>query len=163
MYSTGELADHFRNLGITPGETIMLHASVRSVGEDAGGPDQIHLALKSVLRFLLLDGRVLPPGSGQDAVNLLHYVEHVAMFQTSGSSSRMVSGHGAIWRNSIPPMTAFMRTDPSEEHREPRRRRSHDRTQHVAGAGYTCAATSCSKSTSADRLPNRRARLANPR
>src|SRR5215469_3548070 len=27
----------------------MLHASVRAVGEIAGGPDQIHLALKSVL------------------------------------------------------------------------------------------------------------------
>jgi len=31
------------------GDTVMLHASVRAVGEIAGGPDQIHLALKSVL------------------------------------------------------------------------------------------------------------------
>jgi aminoglycoside 3-N-acetyltransferase len=31
------------------GDTVMLHASVRAVGEVAGGPDAIHLALKSAL------------------------------------------------------------------------------------------------------------------
>jgi aminoglycoside 3-N-acetyltransferase len=49
MYSTEELANDFRTLGIRAGDTAMLHASVRAVGEIAGGPDQIHLALKSVL------------------------------------------------------------------------------------------------------------------
>jgi aminoglycoside 3-N-acetyltransferase len=49
MYSTEELANGFRTLGIRAGDTVMLHASVRAVGEVAGGPDQIHLALKSVL------------------------------------------------------------------------------------------------------------------
>jgi aminoglycoside 3-N-acetyltransferase len=49
MYSRGELADDFRKLGVTPGDTVMLHASVRAVGEVAGGPDQIHLALKDAL------------------------------------------------------------------------------------------------------------------
>ena len=49
MYSTEELANDFRTLGIRAGDTVMLHASVRAVGELAGGPDQIHLALKSVL------------------------------------------------------------------------------------------------------------------
>ena len=49
MHSTQELADDFRRLGIKAGDTVMLHASVRAVGEVAGGPDQIHLALKSVL------------------------------------------------------------------------------------------------------------------
>jgi aminoglycoside 3-N-acetyltransferase len=49
MYSIEELANDFRNLGIRAGDTVMLHASVRAVGEVAGGPDQIHLALKSVL------------------------------------------------------------------------------------------------------------------
>jgi aminoglycoside N3'-acetyltransferase len=47
MYSIEELANDFRNLGIRVGDTVMLHASVRSVGEVAGGPDTIHLALKS--------------------------------------------------------------------------------------------------------------------
>ena len=36
-------------MGIAPGDTVMAHASVRAVGEIAGGPDQIHLALKDAL------------------------------------------------------------------------------------------------------------------
>lgn len=39
----------FGRLGIAPGDTLMVHASVRAVGEVAGGPDQIHLALKDAL------------------------------------------------------------------------------------------------------------------
>ncbi|MBI1776777.1 MAG: hypothetical protein HYR63_15640 [Proteobacteria bacterium] len=49
MYSRHELADDFRRLGVAPGDTVMLHASVRRVGAVAGGPDQIHLALKDAL------------------------------------------------------------------------------------------------------------------
>jgi aminoglycoside 3-N-acetyltransferase len=49
MYSIEELANDFRELGIAAGDTVMLHASVRAVGEVAGGPDAIHLALKSAL------------------------------------------------------------------------------------------------------------------
>ena len=49
MYSRDQLAQGFRRLGVAPGDTIMLHASVRAVGEVAGGPDQIHLALKDAL------------------------------------------------------------------------------------------------------------------
>jgi aminoglycoside 3-N-acetyltransferase len=49
MYSTDQLAEGFRELGVAPGDTIMMHASVRAVGEVAGGPDQIHLAVKQVL------------------------------------------------------------------------------------------------------------------
>jgi aminoglycoside 3-N-acetyltransferase len=49
MFSRSELAVHFRQLGVSPGDTVMLHASIRAVGEVAGGPDQIHLALKDAL------------------------------------------------------------------------------------------------------------------
>jgi aminoglycoside 3-N-acetyltransferase len=49
MYSRHELANGFRGLGIGPGDMVMAHASVRAVGEVAGGPDQIHLALKDAL------------------------------------------------------------------------------------------------------------------
>jgi len=49
MYSMEELANDFRELGIRAGDTVMLHASVRAVGKVAGGPDAIHLALKSAL------------------------------------------------------------------------------------------------------------------
>lgn len=49
MHSRDELADGFRKLGVAPGDTVMVHASVRAVGPIAGGPDQIHLALKDAL------------------------------------------------------------------------------------------------------------------
>ena len=49
MYSRQQLSDDFRALGVVPGETLMVHASVRAVGELAGGPDDIHLALKDAL------------------------------------------------------------------------------------------------------------------
>jgi aminoglycoside 3-N-acetyltransferase len=49
MYTRHELAEHFRALGVAPGDTVLLHASVRAVGPVAGGPDQIHLALKDAL------------------------------------------------------------------------------------------------------------------
>ncbi|HXG87012.1 MAG TPA: AAC(3) family N-acetyltransferase [Vicinamibacterales bacterium] len=49
MYSRQELADAFRALGIGAGDTVMLHASIRAVGRVAGGPDQIHLALKDAV------------------------------------------------------------------------------------------------------------------
>lgn len=49
MHTRSGLADGFRKLGIAPGSTVMVHASVRAVGPVAGGPDQIHLALKDAL------------------------------------------------------------------------------------------------------------------
>ena len=49
MHSRGELARDLANLGILPGDTVMVHASVRAIGPIAGGPDQIHLALKDAL------------------------------------------------------------------------------------------------------------------
>ena len=49
MHSREQLAAAFRSIGIAPGDVAMLHASVRAVGEVAGGPDEIHLALKDAL------------------------------------------------------------------------------------------------------------------
>jgi len=49
MHSRERLAEDFRSLGIRHADTVMLHVSVRAVGEVAGGPDQIHLALKDAL------------------------------------------------------------------------------------------------------------------
>src|SRR3954469_23513518 len=49
MYSRQELANGFRALGIGAGDTVMVHASIRAVGEVGGGPDVIHLALKDAL------------------------------------------------------------------------------------------------------------------
>ena len=49
MHSRQDLVDGLRRLGLTAGATVMVHASIRAVGPIAGGPDQIHLALKDVL------------------------------------------------------------------------------------------------------------------
>jgi aminoglycoside 3-N-acetyltransferase len=49
VFSRAQLADDFRALGVGPGDTVMVHASVSAVGGIAGGPDQIHLAIKDAL------------------------------------------------------------------------------------------------------------------
>jgi aminoglycoside 3-N-acetyltransferase len=49
MHSRQDLSAAFRQLGVAPGDIVMVHASVRAVGPIAGGPDQIHLALKDAL------------------------------------------------------------------------------------------------------------------
>lgn len=49
MHTRRQLADDLRALGLAPGDVVLVHASVRAVGEVAGGPDEIHLAIKDVL------------------------------------------------------------------------------------------------------------------
>jgi aminoglycoside 3-N-acetyltransferase len=49
MYSRRQLAADVRALGVVPGDVVMVHASVRAVGDIAGGPDEIHLALEDAL------------------------------------------------------------------------------------------------------------------
>ena len=49
MHSREALTRDFLALGVQPGDVVMLHASVRAIGEITGGPDQIHLALKDAL------------------------------------------------------------------------------------------------------------------
>ena len=49
MHSRDSLSRDLRALGLAPGDTVMVHASVRAVGGVAGGPDQIHLAIKDAI------------------------------------------------------------------------------------------------------------------
>jgi aminoglycoside 3-N-acetyltransferase len=49
MHSRDSLTRDLRALGLAPGDTVMVHASVRAVGPVAGGPDQIHLAIKDAI------------------------------------------------------------------------------------------------------------------
>src|SRR5512141_630675 len=49
MHSRPQLSADLRALGVVPGDVLMVHASVRAVGEVAGGPDEIHLALKDAV------------------------------------------------------------------------------------------------------------------
>ena len=49
MHSRASLTLDLRALGVSPGDLIMAHASVRAVGEVAGGPDEIHLAISDAV------------------------------------------------------------------------------------------------------------------
>lgn len=49
MISRQKLVAGFRSLGIAQGDVLMVHASVRALGDVAGGPDEIHLALKEAI------------------------------------------------------------------------------------------------------------------
>jgi aminoglycoside 3-N-acetyltransferase len=49
LWSREELAADFHRLGVAAGDTVMLHASVRAIGECAGGPDDIHVALRQAV------------------------------------------------------------------------------------------------------------------
>ena len=49
MHSRAKLTADLRALGLRAGDVVLAHASVRAIGEVAGGPDEIHRALKDVL------------------------------------------------------------------------------------------------------------------
>ena len=49
MHSRQQLTAELSSLGVTPGAVVMVHASVRAVGEVAGGPDEVHLAIKEAI------------------------------------------------------------------------------------------------------------------
>ncbi len=49
MHSRTQLSADLQALGVAASDLVMVHASVRAVGEVAGGPDEIHLALKHAL------------------------------------------------------------------------------------------------------------------
>lgn len=49
MLTRSQLVADLVALGIAAGDVVMVHASVRAVGEIAGGPDEVHLAIKDVI------------------------------------------------------------------------------------------------------------------
>ena len=49
MHTRESLAHDLRRLGLGTGDVVMVHASLRRVGEVAGGPDQVHLAIRDVI------------------------------------------------------------------------------------------------------------------
>lgn len=49
MHTRASLTSDLRALGVAPGDVLMVHASVRAIGEVLGGPDEIHLAIKDAV------------------------------------------------------------------------------------------------------------------
>lgn len=72
MHSRRQLADDLRALGVAAGDVVMAHASVRAVGEIAGGPDEIHLALKDALTEAgtLMERLALDPRAADGVIEL---------------------------------------------------------------------------------------------
>ena len=56
MHSRQSLSSDLTALGLARGDTVMVHASVRAIGPVAGGPDQIHLAIRDAVGA---DGTIL--------------------------------------------------------------------------------------------------------
>jgi len=49
MHSRNSLTHQLRALGVSSGDVVMVHASCRRIGEVAGGPDEVHLAIKDAI------------------------------------------------------------------------------------------------------------------
>lgn len=49
MHTRGNLVTDLERLGIGVGDVLMVHASLRAIGEVAGGPDEVHLAIKDAI------------------------------------------------------------------------------------------------------------------
>ena len=49
MNTKDSLIMELKNLGLKPGELVMLHASMRALGKTLGGPDQVHQAIIDVI------------------------------------------------------------------------------------------------------------------
>jgi aminoglycoside 3-N-acetyltransferase len=49
VLTRSKLAADLAALGLAAGDLVMVHASLRAVGEIAGGPDEVHLAIKDVI------------------------------------------------------------------------------------------------------------------
>jgi aminoglycoside 3-N-acetyltransferase len=49
MWTRADLVKHLHALGLGDGDVVMVHASLRAIGDVAGGPDEVHLAIKDAI------------------------------------------------------------------------------------------------------------------
>jgi aminoglycoside 3-N-acetyltransferase len=49
MWTRKDLTSQLSALGVRSGDVVMVHASLRAIGEVAGGPDEVHLAIKDAV------------------------------------------------------------------------------------------------------------------
>lgn len=91
LHTRHQLAGEIRDLGVAPGDVLLVHASVRAVGEVAGGPDQIHLAIKDA---------VTPAGGLVMYAGVPRYVDEVGRGNLTAEEEREVL-------EKLPPFDAF--------------------------------------------------------
>jgi aminoglycoside 3-N-acetyltransferase len=63
LYTHRQLVDQFRSLGVSPGQVVMMHVSVKAVGHVMGGPNVI---LQALLDVLGADGTLMMYAGWQD-------------------------------------------------------------------------------------------------
>ena len=49
MYTRAKLTSDLRRLGVMAADVVMVHVSLRAIGPVAGGPDEVHLAIKDAI------------------------------------------------------------------------------------------------------------------
>lgn len=49
MHTRAKLVSDLKGLGVGVGDVVMAHASLRAIGEVAGGPDEVHLSIKDAI------------------------------------------------------------------------------------------------------------------
>ena len=49
MHTRVQLVGQLKELGVSAGDVVLAHASLRAIGEVAGGPDEVHLAIKDAI------------------------------------------------------------------------------------------------------------------
>ncbi|MCW5715404.1 MAG: AAC(3) family N-acetyltransferase [Bauldia sp.] len=100
--SRADLIADLRRLGVAPGQSVMIHASVRAIGPVFGGPDQIHLAVADavgpeggVLMYLSV-----PDGMDDIGRGVFPAEEEVAMRQNmppfDPATARAARDHGVL-------------------------------------------------------------------
>ena len=82
MHSRSALADGFRRLGVAAGDVVMMHASIRAVGEVAGGPAD-HCG-----QFGSVESDHAPRHHGVGGINELHHVAGLEISFDTGDAGR---------------------------------------------------------------------------
>lgn len=110
-YTQTQLVEGFKALGVSPGQVVMLHASVKSVGHVMGGPNVI---LQALLEALTPTGTVMMYAGWQDIPDLVGelspevrqvYYEHHPAFDPATARS--------LRENSV--LVEFLRTWPGTQ------------------------------------------------
>ena len=71
MFDFNSLTEDFKNLGIKKNDNILIHSSMKSIGEVDGGADTV---LDVFIKYLADDGNIALPSHSWDAINSEHNI-----------------------------------------------------------------------------------------